>query len=122
MKRKDHVLNFYRSILKAHKRNLPYEMKVLGDSYVKSEFKHFKNVTDKGQLEQFYTAWNQYLDQLLQTARTKESIAAGSLDQAASYDATSFGRHLPKDIELSVEQQNQLEKLREQATRAGGRK
>jgi hypothetical protein len=122
MKGKDVVLNFYRSILRAHKQHLPYEMKVLGDSYVKSEFKLFKSVTDEGQLDQFYTAWNQYLDQLLQTARIKESVAAGSLDQAPSNDGASFGRHLPKDIELSAEQRHQLDKLRDQATSAYGTK
>jgi hypothetical protein len=122
MKGKIIALNVYRRILKAHKRHLPYEMKVLGDTYVKSEFKLFKNVADQGQLDQFYTAWHRYLDQLLQTARTNDAVAAGSLDQAPSNDVTLFGRHLPKDIELSVEQQNQLKKLREQATRPYDRK
>ena len=120
---KDVALNLYRSILKAHKRYLPYEMKGLGDSYVKSEFKLFKKVTDQGQLDQFYTAWNQYLDQLLQTARTKESVAAGALDPAPTSEiAMSFGRHLPKDVELSEEQRLQLEKLREETSKANSRK
>ena len=48
----------YRNILRAHKRFLPNEMKGLGDSYVKSEFKLFKQVTDEQQLKQFYVEWN----------------------------------------------------------------
>jgi Complex1_LYR-like len=120
---KNAALSLYRNILKAHKRHLPYEMKELGDSYVKSEFKLFKKVTDQGQLDQFYSAWNQYLDQMLQTARTKESIAAGSLDTTPdSTEAISFGRHLPKDVELSEEQQLQLQKLKEETNKANGGK
>ncbi|KAG7350824.1 complex 1 LYR family protein [Nitzschia inconspicua] len=118
-KGKDAALSLYRSIRKAHRRYLPYEMKELGDSYVKSEFKLFKKVTDPAQLDQFYKGWNQYVDQLLQTARTKESIATGSLDQdSKNIDAVSFGRHLPKDVELSEEQRLQLEKLKEETTKA----
>ena len=130
---KDVALSLYRNILKAHKRYLPYEMKALGDSYVKSEFKLFKKVSNEEQLNQFYIGWNQYLDQLLQTARTKESIATGSLDSTTStispssnlnhpIDKTnntiSFGRHLPNDVELSDEQKLQLEKLKEETSKA----
>ena len=126
-KSKDVALQLYRNILKAHKRYLPYEMRRLGDSYVKSEFKLFKAVTNEGQLNQFYTGWNEYLDQLLQTGRTKESLAAGSLDHNSSSSSTNhnnnisaatFGRHLPSDVELSDEQKVQLQKLQEETSKA----
>ena len=127
---KDVALQLYRNIRKAHKRYLPYEMRQLGDSYVKSEFKLFKAVTNEGQLDQFYTGWNEYLDQLLQTGRTKESLAAGSLDSSSSptnsnnnnndstMTAAKFGRHLPSDVELSDEQKLQLQKLQEETSKA----
>lgn len=107
----------YRSILRAHKRYLPQEMKGLGDSYVKSEFNLFKRVTDETQLNEFYGEWNQYLEQLMQTARRKESISTGSLD-SSSADST-FGKHLSADINLTDEQISQLQKLKEETDRAG---
>jgi Complex1_LYR-like len=120
---KDVAIGLYRNIRKAHRRYLPREMKGLGDSYVKSEFKLFKKVTDQGQLDQFFTGWNQYLDQILQTARTKESVAAGALEASPEHDDTiTFGKHLPKDVELTEEQQQQLEKLKEETGRAGSTK
>lgn len=106
----------YRSILRAHKRYLPQEMKGLGDSYVKSEFKMFKKVTDEGQLTAFFSEWNQYMDQLMQTARRKESISAGSLESSSN---SAFGKHLSADISLTDEQMDQLQKLKEETKRAG---
>mmetsp|Transcript_22368 Transcript_22368/g.36101 ORF Transcript_22368/g.36101 Transcript_22368/m.36101 type:complete len:132 (-) Transcript_22368:43-438(-) len=116
---KEVALTLYRNILRAHKQYLPEDMKVLGDAYVKSEFKLFKSVTNEGQLDEFYTAWNQYLDQILLTARTKQSVSAGSLESSENL-SLSFGKHLPTDVELSDEQKEQLHKLREETSKAGG--
>lgn len=111
------AIPLYRSILRAHKRYLPHEMKGLGDSYVQSEFKLFKKVTDEGQLDQFYTGWNQYLQQVLDTARAKEFVSAGSIE--AAEEITTFGQNLPPELELSDEQKAQLEKLKEETSRVG---
>jgi hypothetical protein len=127
---KEVAIQLYRNILHAHRRYLPLELRQLGDSYVKSEFKLFKAVTNEGQLDQFYMGWNDYLEQLLQTGRTKESLAAGSLDNNINNNASSsggdrkeipptatFGRHLPSTVELSEEQQLQLQKLQEESSK-----
>eukprot|EP00536_Pseudo-nitzschia_multiseries_P008755 jgi/Psemu1/305969/fgenesh1_kg.228_\ len=113
---KESAKTLYRSIMRAHKRYLPYEMKGLGDSYVKSEFNAFKKVTNEDQLNQFYTEWNRYLDQLLQTARRKESVSAGSLESSSDH---AFGKHLPADVNLTDEQMIQIQKLKEETNRAG---
>lgn len=115
---KDVAITLYRNILRAHKRYLPPEMKGLGDSYVKSEFKLFKTVQDTNQLDQFYTSWQQYLQQILDTARAKEFVSSGSIKDAE--EITSFGQHLPPDIELTDDQKAQLEKLKEETARVGG--
>jgi len=91
-------------------------MKGLGDSYVKSEFNAFKKVTNEEQLDHFYTEWDQYLHQLLQAARRKQSISAGSLESSSDH---AFGKHLPADINLTDEQTIQLQKLKEETNRAG---
>lgn len=93
-------------------------MKALGDSYVKSEFKLFKSVSNEGQLDQFFRGWTQYLEEVLKTARTKESISAGSLEPSDS-NTTLFGKHLPPDIDLSDEQKRQLESLKLETSRVG---
>lgn len=37
-------LQLYRRLLRAHRRKLPAEMRVLGDEYVKNEFRAHRNV------------------------------------------------------------------------------
>lgn len=114
------ALTLYRSILRAHK-FLPTEMKELGDAYVKSEFRLHKAAKQE-QLDQFFVAWEDYLDQLLTTARAKEAISSGTLDENVRDNEPStpfeFGRELPPDVELSEEQVQQLEKLREETQKA----
>ncbi|RPD61036.1 ACN9-domain-containing protein [Lentinus tigrinus ALCF2SS1-7] len=56
-------LPLYRRILRAH-RNLPYEMRSLGDDYVKAEFRRHKETTNKVHIIGFLSQWKMYLDQL----------------------------------------------------------
>lgn len=95
---------------------MPREMQELGNAYVKSEFKLHKSVTKEAQLNAFFTEWNSYLDQILQSIRRKETLASGTLDQKGASDK-GFGQHLPSDLQLSDEQEEQLTKLREEAQR-----
>jgi len=53
----------YRALLRAH-RALPFEMRSLGDDYVKSEFRRHKDVTNPVYIMGFLTQWKAYLDQL----------------------------------------------------------
>jgi hypothetical protein len=114
-KGRDAALLLYRNILRAHKRYLPTEMGLLGDAYVKSEFKLHKSATNTAQLDQFFVGWEEYLDQIRQTGRRKDSVSAGSLDEKGMAD-TSFGRNLSSDVQLSNEQRSQLEKLRDETS------
>ena len=133
----------YRSILRAHKQYLPNEMKELGNTYVKSEFQLHKTITKPEQIQQFLTEWQRYLDQLVLTARA-QSIASTTIDGSTSSTSTTtstsiigqqqqqqstiitndsifqFGRDLPPDVQLSEEQIQQLQKLRDEAYKVGG--
>lgn len=111
------ALSLYRGILRAHRR-MPTEMRQLGDAYVRSEFKLHKPVTNEAQLGAFFSAWEEYLDQMMKTARRKDSVSMGALDSKEGVEDAGFGQNLPLDVELSAEQKAQLEKLREEATRA----
>ncbi|RYG62778.1 LYR motif-containing protein [archaeon] len=62
------ALVLYRNILKTHITKLPLDLCHLGSSYVRNEFKLHKNVEDSKVLAQFYSAWEDYLEQLKQQA------------------------------------------------------
>ncbi|KAI6155506.1 ACN9-domain-containing protein [Pisolithus tinctorius] len=53
----------YRRLLRAH-RNLPREMRSLGDRYVKAEFRLHREVTNPVHVMGFLTQWKRYLDEL----------------------------------------------------------
>ena len=99
-------------------------MRELGDAYVKNEFKLHKTATTKpAQVEQFFAAWENYLEQILVTARARQVRQATGEALKKTEDVIPplerFGRDLPHDIDLSQEQQDQLETLRRQTTEAG---
>ncbi|KXN84870.1 Acetate non-utilizing protein 9, mitochondrial [Leucoagaricus sp. SymC.cos] len=56
-------ISLYRSILRAH-RNLPKEMRSLGDVYVKSEFRRHREVTNPAHIIGFLSQWKMYLEQM----------------------------------------------------------
>lgn len=104
-------------------------MKGIGDAYVKSEFRLHKSGNAE-QVQQFYSAWEQYLQQILSTARARESAAIGALDSSSITNSKAgnerqpkpevfqFGANLPHDIELSNEQNAQLTKLKAEVEKA----
>jgi hypothetical protein len=98
---------------------MPLEMRLLGDTYVRSEFKLHKPVTNEAQLGAFFVAWEQYLDQMAATARRRGAVETGVLESNELVDDAGFGQQLPFDLELSDEQKTQLEKLREETARDG---
>uniref|UniRef100_A0A7S0AQM6 Succinate dehydrogenase assembly factor 3 n=1 Tax=Minutocellus polymorphus TaxID=265543 RepID=A0A7S0AQM6_9STRA len=84
------ALNLYRSILRAHANHLPPNMRGLGDTYVKNEFRLHKATTNTEQLAQFYTEWQKYLDHLQSTARARETVKSGVLDDGSN-NASNVG-------------------------------
>jgi len=109
-------VTLYRSILKAHKKYLPAEMKALGDTYVKAEFKAHKNAKNE-HVTAFFQEWDNYLEQITVTANAKDSLAAGGgmgNNQGGMGEVFAFGSDLPPDVDLSKEQLEQLKKLREE--------
>ncbi|KAI1130684.1 hypothetical protein F5Y10DRAFT_234985 [Nemania abortiva] len=50
----------YRRLLRAHRKHLPPEMRVLGDAYVKTEFRLHRNVDNPAHLIGFLTEWQLY--------------------------------------------------------------
>ena len=117
------ALGLYRALLKSHKVHLPPEMRQLGDAYVKSEFKLHKNAKPD-HLTGFYREWEKYLDGILRTAQTRESLSSmgAMVDPSAAAQtsrAVAFGKDLPKGLELQEEQKQQLDALRKEAEKLG---
>ncbi|KAH9127416.1 hypothetical protein AeMF1_002289 [Aphanomyces euteiches] len=98
---KSNVLALYHGILRLHRQKLEPVMRVLGDRYVREEFKLHKNAKPEF-VKGFLTEWQGYHDMLL----TKE---------------THFGQDLSVDHRrlLDDEQKKKLQDLHTAATKAG---
>ena len=81
------ALNLYRRILRLHRQKLPFQMKEIGDKYVKEEFRQHKEASTEF-VEQFLQEWKQY-------ARTLEKQA--NVDTNADDHHPVFGRHMTKE-------------------------
>lgn len=57
-------LPLYRRLLRAHRTKLSYEMRSLGDTYLRDEFRRHRSVTNPLQVVGFLGGWKIYLDQL----------------------------------------------------------
>ncbi|KAI5304541.1 acetate non-utilizing protein 9 [Ascosphaera pollenicola] len=57
-------LQLYRRILRTHRKVLPPEMRLLGDEYVKSEFRLHKDVDNPVHIVGFLTEWQVYAQKL----------------------------------------------------------
>jgi hypothetical protein len=92
-------VRLYRSILKEHRNRLPPNMRTMGNSYVKNEFKLHKNAKPE-QLVRFFEGWTKYLEDL----------------QGRS---SGFGKKLSDEEQavLSPEQQAKLEELKREIDR-----
>ncbi|GAM83192.1 hypothetical protein ANO11243_011780 [Dothideomycetidae sp. 11243] len=54
----------YRRILRAHRTKLPFEMRVLGDQYVKSEFRAHQKIDNPAHIIGFLSEWQTYAQQI----------------------------------------------------------
>ncbi|KAF9365723.1 acetate non-utilizing protein 9 [Mortierella sp. NVP85] len=61
-------LQLYRQILRAHKKHLPPQFRILGDGYVKAEFRRHKDVDNPLYIVGFLQQWQDYLSHILAAA------------------------------------------------------
>ncbi|CAO1614786.1 unnamed protein product [Parajaminaea phylloscopi] len=111
-------LPLYRRLLRAHRKHLTYEMRSLGDVYVKDEFRRHRAVTNPLQIVGFLGSWKTYLDELESvdslTGEAQPSTAAAAGDgQDKGKKRYYEGRRLSKEEfdQLSEEQLYQLHDL-----------
>ncbi|KAI6382961.1 hypothetical protein MCOR25_000468 [Pyricularia grisea] len=67
----------YRRLFRAHRKHLPPEMRLLGDEYIKAEFRAHRNVDNPAHLIGFLTEWQLYAQQV-----EGESWQGEKIDQA----------------------------------------
>ena len=73
-------LRLYRRLLRAHQL-LPFEQRMLGDSYVKSEFKLHKSVDNPAQIIGFLSQWQKYLEAVLGDRRQHETLDIETIER-----------------------------------------
>lgn len=54
----------YRRLLRAHRKHLPPQMRILGDEYIKSEFRAHRSVDNPVHIVGFLTEWQTYAQQI----------------------------------------------------------
>ncbi|KAI0852478.1 P-loop containing nucleoside triphosphate hydrolase protein [Daldinia vernicosa] len=54
----------YRRLFRAHRKHLPHEMRLLGDEYIKAEFRAHRNVDNPAHLIGFLTEWQLYAQKI----------------------------------------------------------
>jgi hypothetical protein len=129
-------LQLYRQILRAHRKHLPPQFRILGDGYVKAEFRRHKDVDNPLYIVGFIQQWQDYLSHILaaapshhhqqqqsQSQVSKEPSVASvhdnkeaSLRQLIS-QGQAFGKRLNPALldEMSEQQLGQLYELRKEA-------
>ncbi|KAL4957041.1 hypothetical protein BDW69DRAFT_157303 [Aspergillus filifer] len=71
----------YRRILRVHRRKLDPEMRILGDSYVKSEFRAHKSTENPLHIIGFLTEWQLYAQKLEGDTWKGEKLDKAKLDK-----------------------------------------
>ncbi|KAF5122133.1 Succinate dehydrogenase assembly factor 3, mitochondrial [Metarhizium anisopliae] len=71
----------YRRLLRAHRKHLPAEMRVLGDEYIKAEFRLHRKVDNPAHLIGFLTEWQAYAQKIEGDSWVGEKIDEGKLQK-----------------------------------------
>ncbi|RKF57060.1 Succinate dehydrogenase assembly factor 3, mitochondrial [Erysiphe neolycopersici] len=76
----------YRRILRTHRKHLPREMRLLGDEYVKSEFRSHKNVENPVHIIGFLTEWQMYAQKLEGNDWIGERMDHAKIEKMSAYN------------------------------------
>ncbi|KAK8048623.1 hypothetical protein PG994_010353 [Apiospora phragmitis] len=71
----------YRRLLRAHRKHLPSEMRVLGDEYIKAEFRAHRNVDNPAHMIGFLTEWQLYAQKVEGEAWKGEKIDPAKVEK-----------------------------------------
>ncbi|KAI9745203.1 MAG: acetate non-utilizing protein 9 [Claussenomyces sp. TS43310] len=71
----------YRRLLRAHRKHLPTEMRLLGDEYIKSEFRAHRDVENPVHIIGFLTEWQMYAQKLEGESWIGERMDSAKIDK-----------------------------------------
>ncbi|KAI9642208.1 hypothetical protein NHQ30_009010 [Ciborinia camelliae] len=71
----------YRRLFRAHRKHLPREMRLLGDEYIKSEFRQHRDVENPVHIIGFLTEWQMYAQKLEGESWIGERMDKGKIDK-----------------------------------------
>ncbi|KAL9116288.1 MAG: hypothetical protein Q9187_007191 [Circinaria calcarea] len=71
----------YRRLLRTHRKFLPKEMRLLGDEYIKSEFKSHRNVDNPVHIIGFLTEWQMYAQKIEGDSWLGEKLDGAKIDK-----------------------------------------
>lgn len=125
------LLALYRGIVRMHKARLPPEMRQIGDSYVRQEFRSHlrsKNPVTPAQWGEFRQQWAGYLAMLSPPGMSQQALAAHPQHAApplahkpGTASAIDAVRQVSEglDVYLNPEQKLRMEALRKEAAALG---
>ncbi|KOS20742.1 Acetate non-utilizing protein 9 [Escovopsis weberi] len=71
----------YRRLLRAHRKFLPAEMRLMGDEYVKAEFRAHRKVDNPAHLIGFLSEWQSYAQKIEGESWVGDKIDQGKLEK-----------------------------------------
>ncbi|KAL1953057.1 hypothetical protein VTO42DRAFT_3729 [Malbranchea cinnamomea] len=74
-------LHLYRRLLRLHRKKLPPDLRLLGDEYVKSEFRAHRNVENPIHIVGFLSEWQLYAQKLEGDSWVGEKLDKAKLDK-----------------------------------------
>jgi hypothetical protein len=70
-----------RRLLRAHRKHLPRQERLLGDEYIKSEFRLHRNIENPVHIVGFLTEWQMYAQQIEGNSWRGEKMERGKIDK-----------------------------------------
>lgn len=106
----------YRRILRAHRKFLPHDMRVLGDQYVRAEFRAHKEVENPVHIIGFLSEWQGYAQQVEGDSWKGEKMDKGKVDKMSDEQLGQMYELMRaiREKELEGEELDQGEEAREQ--------
>ncbi|KAF2177922.1 ACN9-domain-containing protein [Zopfia rhizophila CBS 207.26] len=83
----------YRRLLRAHRRKLPHEERLIGDMYVKSEFRAHKDIDNPVQIIGFLTEWQLYAQTLEGDAWKDAKMERAKIDKMSGASFSLLAPH-----------------------------
>ncbi|KAL8290236.1 hypothetical protein RQP46_003175 [Phenoliferia psychrophenolica] len=101
----------YRRLLRVHRKVLPIEMRLMGDDYVKAEFRRTRTTENPLHIVGFLSEWKKYLD--FHEGQLAEDAAGSAEAEGGAVRERRLGQKLDPELfeKLSSEQIGQLYEL-----------